>query len=109
MNNLHADLPPLMSDGRNFTNWQPGALINETIRKKENLTTDKEYRAYLQRNAKSIMAYNTTVAQSRVSNFPTSSYEVVTGPPFLYKTGKESTPREQTSDLKTWFFSVFKW
>lgn len=106
MNNLHADLPPLMSDGRNFTNWQPVTLINETIRKKEHLTTDREYRAYLQNNAETIMEYNRTLARSRVSNYPVSSYDSVSGPPMLYKTGKE---RARKSDLKTWFLSKFGW
>jgi hypothetical protein len=109
MNNLHADLPPLMSDGRNFTNWQPGTLINETIRKKERLTTDREYRAYLQNNAESIMEYNRTVARSRVSNYPASSYDTLNGTPFLYKTGKERAPRPESSDLKTWFLTKFGW
>ena len=106
MNNLHADLPPLMSDGRNFTNWQPATLINETIRKKEHLATDREYRAYLQNNADSIMEYNRTVARSRVSNYPVSSYDSIAGPPTLYTTGKE---RARKSDLKTWFLSKFGW
>ena len=107
MNNLHADLPPLMSDGRNFTNWQPGTLINETIRQKEGLKTDREYRAYLQKNADSIMAYNLSVARSRVSNFPASSYDTINGAPFLYKTGKEVAPKSEVSDLKQWFLSKF--
>lgn len=109
MNNLHAEMPPLMSDGRNFTNWQPGTLINETIRRKEGLRTDREYRAYLQNNADSIMAYNLTVARSRVSNFPVSSYDTINGPPFLYKTGKEAAPAAEVSDLKQWFLSKFGW
>ena len=32
-NNIHFDFPPIMTDGRNFAKWQPGAVINENIRK----------------------------------------------------------------------------
>ena len=31
-NNIHFDFPPIMSDGRNFSKWQPGAKINEELR-----------------------------------------------------------------------------
>ena len=33
-NNIHFDFPPIMNDGRNFATWQPGAVINNTIREK---------------------------------------------------------------------------
>lgn len=28
-NNIHSDYPALMSDGRHFTDWRLGAVINE--------------------------------------------------------------------------------
>jgi hypothetical protein len=99
---------PLMSDGRNFTNWQPVALVNETIRRRERLKTDMDYRAYLQKNADSIRSYNMSIAMHEVSNFPTVSYESQTGTPHLYKTKTlPEAPKYQTSDLKEWFFRIF--
>jgi hypothetical protein len=78
MNNIHFDSPPIMADGRNYANWQPGAVINENIRAREHINTNWDYRAYLQQNATSIMDFdrrmaceqtgcssiNTTVSQS---------------------------------------------
>ena len=28
-NNIYRDFPPIMNDGRNYTNWQPGGSLNE--------------------------------------------------------------------------------
>ena len=36
-NNIHFDFPPIMMDGRNFAKWQPGAAINEKIRKERQI------------------------------------------------------------------------
>ena len=62
MNNIHSDFPANMEDGRVYSNWQPTAVINEQIRKRENIQTNWNYRAYLQKNAMSIMDYNKTEA-----------------------------------------------
>ena len=70
MDNIHADLPPKMADGRNFTNWQPAAVINETLRRKDKITSNWEYRKYLQANADDIRSFNMSVAQQQVSNYP---------------------------------------
>ena len=35
-NNIHFDFPPIMTDGRNYAKWQPGAVINQEIRKDNN-------------------------------------------------------------------------
>ena len=73
MDNLHADLPPKMADGRNFTNWQPVAVINESLRQKDGIHTNWDYRKYLQENAESIRSFNLALAQRQVSNFPVMS------------------------------------
>jgi hypothetical protein len=62
MNNIHSDSPPIMADGRNYANWQPGAVINENIRARENIKTNWDYRTYLQQNAKSIMDFDRRMA-----------------------------------------------
>ena len=62
MNNIHFDSPPIMADGRNYANWQPGAVINETIRAREHINTNWDYRAYLQQNATSIMDFDQRMA-----------------------------------------------
>jgi hypothetical protein len=62
MNNIHFDSPPIMADGRNYANWQPGAVINENIRAREHINTNWDYRNYLQQNATSIMDFDRRMA-----------------------------------------------
>jgi hypothetical protein len=47
-----------MSDGRNFATWQPAAVVNERIQKQAGITTNWNYRQYLQKNGLQIMNYN---------------------------------------------------
>jgi len=63
-NNTRFDFPPIMADGRNFSNWQPEAAINENIRRENNIKTNWEYRQYLATHAKEVIAFN----QSQASN-----------------------------------------
>jgi hypothetical protein len=84
MNNIHFESPPIMSDGRTYSNWQPGAVINQNIIKTENIRTNRDYRHYLQSNATSIISLNKRVACEQSGCTP------------LYSTQSPSPP----SDLK---------
>jgi hypothetical protein len=57
-NNIHFNFPPIMNDGRNYSSWQPEAIINERIRKAENIKSNWDYRRFLTNNATQIMKYN---------------------------------------------------
>ena len=57
-NNIHPDFPPIMHDGRNYANWQPGSVINDTIKKEANIKSNWEYRRFLSANADSIIKIN---------------------------------------------------
>lgn len=57
-NNIHPDFPPIMHDGRNYANWQPGSVINDNIRKEANIKSNWEYRNYLCKNADTIIKIN---------------------------------------------------
>ncbi len=61
-NNIHFDFPPIMADGRTYSSWQPEAVINQRIQKKENIKTNWDYRQYLTNNALQAMKYNTMEA-----------------------------------------------
>ena len=61
-NNIHFNSPPIMSDGRNFASWQPEAVVNKRIQQQENITTNWNYRQYMQQNGLQIMQYNTAEA-----------------------------------------------
>ena len=57
-NNIHFNYPPIMSDGRNYSQWQPNAQANEEIKKQANINSNYKYREYLTKNADSIIKYN---------------------------------------------------
>ena len=57
-NNIHSDFPPIMHDGRNYADWQPGSVINDNLRKEANIKSNWEYRRYLSNNADSIIKFN---------------------------------------------------
>jgi hypothetical protein len=76
MNNIHFDSPAIMADGRTYANWQPGAAINENIRKREGIKTNWDYRNYLQSNAKSIMAFDKRMACEQSNCTPIDSKNV---------------------------------
>ena len=57
-NNIHFNFPPIMSDGRNYASWQPSAVVNERIRRAENIHTNWEYRQFMTNNGIQIMKLN---------------------------------------------------
>ena len=61
-NNIDFNFPPIMSDGRNYATWQPDAVVNERIQKKEGIQNNWQYRQFLQKNGLQIMNYNTQEA-----------------------------------------------
>ena len=126
-NNIHFDFPPLMMDGRNYASWQPGGALNADIGKKENITTNWEYRKYLTDNADSIIKYNQIEAcdqccscparyktapshsQTAATNTATSNTTANTTP-YLYKSCLENTRPYgyETSDLKDLYLSEYQ-
>lgn len=61
-NNIDFNFPPIMNDGRNYSSWQPEAVVNERIQQREGIHSNWAYRRYLQTNANTIMNYNTQEA-----------------------------------------------
>ena len=57
-NNIHYNFPPIMTDGRIFSSWQPEAVINENIQNQENIHSNWNYRQYMTHNGLHIMKYN---------------------------------------------------
>jgi hypothetical protein len=51
-----------MADGRNYSSWQPDAVINERIQVKKRIQTNWQYRQFLQNNGQQIMNYNSQEA-----------------------------------------------
>lgn len=110
-NNIHFDFPPMMSDGRNFSNWNTGASINEDIRKKSNITSNWEYRKFLTQNADKIMNNNFVSACDECCSIPMLKQNNNTSnSPFLYKSCLDiSTPYGyENSDLKNLYISTYQ-
>jgi hypothetical protein len=82
-NNIHQDMPPLMSDGRNYSIWLPEEVINEQIKKDANITSNWDYRRYLQSNATQIMSQNSMKAIEGTGYNPVPKTQTQ-NTPFLY-------------------------
>ena len=106
-NNIHFDFPPIMADGRNYSSWQPSAVINERIQKQENIKTNWEYRQYLTNNAKDIMKFNSQEScydlglSSNISKTGGKSENV----PKLFQSTHDQRYGYQQSDLKMPYLS----
>ena len=119
-NNLHADFPPLMADGRNYANWQPGAVISDDIRKNANITTNWQYRQYLVKNADSITKFNQLEACDECCGSPARfdqgqgvqvqrQFQVQPQTPYLYQSVTDNSQLNtygyEHSDLKNLYLA----
>ena len=98
-NNAYSELPPMMSDGRNFTNLLPDEVVNDTIKREAGITSNWDYRRYLQNNASHIIRQNThtAIAATGLIENPTNSIPIdFFGQP---------RPNNKPSDLKTQYMS----
>ena len=112
-NNIHFDFPPIMSDGRNYATWQPGAVINANIRKEQGIKTNWQYRKYLIHNADNIIKHNQMSACDQCCTCPIFSNNInVLSPttPYLYKSCTDSTQPYgyENSDLKREYLSRYQ-
>ena len=109
-NNIHEDMPPLMSDGRNYTAWQPEAIINDNIKKDANIKTNWEYRQYLQNNANHIMKYNTMEAiyTTGINPVMENQEQSTKNSPFIFKSTHDTNKPVygyNNTDLKNFYLS----
>lgn len=111
-NNIHFDFPPIMSDGRNFSKWQPGSKVNEELRKENNIKSNWQYRQYLTQNADSIIKSNQLEACDDCCYCPVnqSNKQVTSNSPFLYKSCMEKSQPYgyENSDLKNLYLSSYE-
>ena len=110
-NNIHFDFPPIMTDGRNFADWQPGAVINEKIRQDANIKSNADYRKYLTNNADNIIKYNQLQSCDQCCSCPAryGSEQSCTSKnsPYLYKSCSDNSRPfgYEGSDLKNVYLS----
>lgn len=99
-NNAYSNLPPMMSDGRNFTNLLPGEVIDDSIKKQSGITSNWDYRRYLQNNASHIIRQNSQSAVAATGLIEENPYNHI--PINFFGQNQQS---EQHSDLKTQYLS----
>lgn len=110
-NNIHFDFPPIMSDGRNYAKWQPGAAINQQIREENNIKSNWQYRQYLTTHADAIIKSNQLEACDECCYCPAlRTGESVPNTPFLYKSCMEKSQPYgyENSDLKNVYLSSYQ-
>ena len=107
-NNIHFNFPPLMDDSRQFTDWRLGSVINETIKKKNNITNNWEYHDYLIKNSNNIVKQNTDSALANCCNYKTQYInKSMNNTPFLFTPSniKNVPYGYSNSDLKNIYLS----
>ena len=63
-NNTYYTMPPMMSDGRNYSSWQPESVLNDKIKQDAGINSNWKYRQYLQQNANNIMKLKNIKSES---------------------------------------------
>ena len=106
-NNIHFDFPPIMSDGRNFASWQPGAEINKSIRKENNIVSNSQYRNYLVHNADQIIKLNQQEACDDCGCCNIQQSQRTTNTPYVYQSCVQNNMPfgYENSDLKSAYLS----
>tara|TARA_Y100000389_G_scaffold86254_1_gene82971 strand:+ start:218 stop:592 length:375 start_codon:yes stop_codon:yes gene_type:complete len=93
------------SDGRVYTNWLPAGELNKNIRIKNNIKTNKDYRAYLVNNADKIIDFNQRQSVAEVSYSPYYRNYAVVNSNTDINTGVNVGVNEEESDLKKLYLS----
>ena len=107
-NNIHFNNPPLMSDGRHLTNWDPGCTANNTLRSRVGIKSNYDYRQYLMKNADKIMGVNNELAnQDNSRHNIIKSQESKNTVKYLYKSLEDNTAPYgyEKSDLKNMYLN----
>ena len=106
-NNIHFGSPPIMTDGRNYSNWQPGAEVNKTLRTQAGIKSNWQYRQYLQENASQIISLDQQAACNHCCGCPYYHSRETANNPYLYTACTESTQPYgyEKSDLKNLYLS----
>jgi hypothetical protein len=111
-NNIHFDFPPIMKDGRNFANWQPGAVINENIRKNAGINSNWEYRKFLVENTDMIIKNNQVSACDECCSIPVMNQigQNQQNTPYLYQSCSDNSQPfgYENSDLKNLYISSYQ-
>lgn len=109
-NNIHFNFPPLMNDGRNYSNYEVGACLDNKLKQEANIKTNSDYRKYLQNNADSIIKNNQLSACDECSTCPyysVTTQNLPTTKPYIFDSivSDDQPYGYETSDLKNIYLS----
>lgn len=101
-NNIHHSLPPLMSDGRQFTLVNPACDLNNKLEKSVGMRNNYEYRQFLIKNGISLMNKNNVSSCDDSSECVSSITNLKSFGKYLYKNISDDKQNYgyETSDLK---------
>ena len=106
-NNIYFGFPPIMTDGRNYAQWQPGAVVNKTLREENGIKSNWQYRKYLQENADQVIEYDQRMACNECCGCPYYKNNQSANNPYLYTSCTEKTQPfgYEGSDLKNLYLN----
>ena len=107
-NNIHADKPAMMSDGRQGCSWLSESIVDMHMKETVNIRSNWEYRKYLTANATQIMSQSMTNEMNNnvnnISMLPGTNVQT----PYNFKGLDDRTqvrPNTLSSDLKQIYLS----
>ena len=84
-NNITVPYPGIIQDGRFFTDYSPSAVLNDSIKIQNGISSNSKYKEFLTKNANSIMSKNfkTSGTQDLGKTYPYTFSDVndITIPP----------------------------
>ena len=106
-NNIHFNTPPLMSDGRLFTNFNPSYDANSKFRDNLGIKNNFDYRQWLIGNGKLLTEKNRELACNECSPCVKKATQTQHHQKYLFQSSADvSTPYGyENSDLKNLYFS----
>tara|TARA_Y100000590_G_C15396116_1_gene891985 strand:+ start:127 stop:528 length:402 start_codon:yes stop_codon:yes gene_type:complete len=106
-NNIHHNFPALMSDGRNFSSWEPSCKINDEIRDKAKIQSNWQYRIYLTNHGNNIIQTNRLSACDNCCPCWQKMQPIIPNNKYLYKScsDKKKPYGYHHSDLKNIYLS----
>ena len=106
-NNIHFNLPPLMSDGREYSKYDPACKANNTLRNDLGIKNNYQYRQWLINNANIIAKKNRSASCNQCSECVKYATQVPKTQKYLFKgCADNSKPYGyEDSDLKNIYLS----
>ena len=107
-NNIHFNYPALMSDGKQFTNWNTACTTNNALIQQNNIQSNYQYRQYLINHGNQIMAINNKQACDECGFCQyTQAYTPQQVGKYLYKSCEDASRPYgyENSDLKNMYVS----